>query len=134
MSNLGTWWEHNNHLPLWHTSWWLKFWDISFFFFFLREFQLMTSVLDNRSLLLDQNINQFWCRRRLNPRSFIQLSEILPVELTETHYIPCRYRHRLEALARLRARKGADEHGDRRILDFFLRERERVSTYSVHSW
>ena len=93
----------------------------------------MTSVLDNRSLLLDQNINQFWCRRRLNPRSFIQLSEILPVELTETHYIPCRYRHRLEALARLRARKGADEHGDRRILDFFLRERERVSTYSVHS-
>ena len=27
----------------------------------------------------------FWCRRRLNPKSLIQPSEILPVELTETH-------------------------------------------------
>ena len=28
----------------------------------------------------------FWCRRGLNPRSFIQPSEILPVELIETYY------------------------------------------------
>ena len=28
----------------------------------------------------------FWCRRGLNPRSFIQPSETLPVELIETHY------------------------------------------------
>ena len=28
----------------------------------------------------------FWCRRELNPRSFIQPSEILPVELIETYY------------------------------------------------
>ena len=27
----------------------------------------------------------FWCRRGLNPRSLIQLSETLPVELTGTH-------------------------------------------------
>ena len=30
----------------------------------------------------------FWCRRGLNPRSLIQLLKVLPVELTETHYIP----------------------------------------------
>ena len=27
----------------------------------------------------------FWCRRGLNPRSFIQSSETLPVDLTRTH-------------------------------------------------
>ena len=27
----------------------------------------------------------FWCRRRLNPKSLIQPSETLPVELTGTH-------------------------------------------------
>ena len=27
----------------------------------------------------------FWCRRELNPRSLIQLSEILSVELIKTH-------------------------------------------------
>ena len=27
----------------------------------------------------------FWCRRELNPRSLIQPSETLPVELTKTH-------------------------------------------------
>ena len=27
----------------------------------------------------------FWCRRGLNPRSFIQPSENLPVELTKTY-------------------------------------------------
>ena len=29
----------------------------------------------------------FWCRRGLNPKSLIQLSETLPVELTETYFI-----------------------------------------------
>ena len=29
----------------------------------------------------------FWCRRGLNPKSLIQPSEILPVELTGTHYL-----------------------------------------------
>ena len=27
----------------------------------------------------------FWCKWRLNPRSLIQLSETLPIELTGTH-------------------------------------------------
>ena len=27
----------------------------------------------------------FWCKRKLNPKYFIQSSEILPIELTETH-------------------------------------------------
>ena len=27
----------------------------------------------------------FWCRQRLNPRSFIQPLETLPVKLSETH-------------------------------------------------
>ena len=29
----------------------------------------------------------FWCKRGLNPKSLIQPSETLPVELTETHTI-----------------------------------------------
>ena len=45
----------------------------------------MVSASDNNSLLSDQDTNQFWCRRVLNPRSLIQLSETLLVELTETH-------------------------------------------------
>ena len=45
----------------------------------------MALALDNSSLLSDQDTNQFWCRRRLNPRSLIQLSETLPVELTGIH-------------------------------------------------
>ena len=45
----------------------------------------MASTPDNSSLLSDQDTNQFWCRRGLNPRSLIQPSETLPVELTGTH-------------------------------------------------
>ena len=55
------------------------------FFFFEREFQPMASAPNNSSLLLDQDINQFRFKWRLNPRSLIQLSETLLVELTETH-------------------------------------------------
>ena len=35
-------------------------------------------------MTLKKSIN-FWCKQGLNPRSFIQPSETLPVELTETH-------------------------------------------------
>ena len=45
-------------------------------FFFLREFQPMTSAPDDSSLSSDQDTNL---------RSLIQPSETLPVELTGTH-------------------------------------------------
>ena len=38
----------------------------------------------------------FWCRRGLNPRSLIQPSEILLVELTETHSTNCKLRGQSE--------------------------------------
>ena len=74
-----------------------------FFFFFLREsFNLFVELVGNfffflesfnlwRPLLMIDFYHQtktpisFWCRRGLNPRSLIQLSETLPVELTGTH-------------------------------------------------
>ena len=60
----------------------------NFFFFFWREFQPMESVPDENSLSSDQDNNQFFrCRQGLNPRSLIQPSDILPVELTGTHDI-----------------------------------------------
>ena len=31
----------------------------------------------------------FWCRRTLNPKSLIQTSETLPVELIKTHIYHC---------------------------------------------
>ena len=46
--------------------------EVKSFFFFEREFQTKTPI-------------NFWCRQRLNPRSLIQPSETLPVELTGTH-------------------------------------------------
>ena len=49
--------------------------------FFFREFQFMVSVPNNNSLLLNQDTNQFWCRGRLKPKSLIQPSETLLVEL-----------------------------------------------------
>ena len=79
-------------MTLWIIYLFLKLYYIymknAIFFFFKREFQLMASAPDNSSLLSDQDTNQFWCRRGLNPRSLIQPSEILPVELTRTHRIP----------------------------------------------
>ena len=45
----------------------------------------MASAPNNNSLLLDQELISFWCRRGLNSRSLIQLSETLPVELIRTH-------------------------------------------------
>ena len=52
------------------------------FFFFLREFQFMTSAPDNSSLSSSKTPISFWCRRKLNPKSLIQPLEILPMELT----------------------------------------------------
>ena len=45
----------------------------------------MASALDDSSLSSNQDMNQFWCKQGLNPMSFIQPSEILPVELIGTH-------------------------------------------------
>ena len=58
---------------------------INFYFFFWENFnlwhQLMMIVLYHQT----KTPIGFWCRRKLNPRSLIQLSEILLVELTGTH-------------------------------------------------
>ena len=43
----------------------------------------MTFTPDDSSL--SKILISFWCRRGLNPRSLIQPSETLPVELTERH-------------------------------------------------
>ena len=45
----------------------------------------MASAPDDSSLSSNQDMNQFWCKQGLNPMSFIQPSEILPVELIGTH-------------------------------------------------
>ena len=45
----------------------------------------MESTSDDNFLLSDQDTNQFWCRPGLNPESFIQPLEILPIELIGTH-------------------------------------------------
>ena len=54
----------------------------SFFFFFEREFQYMSSWALYHQTKTPIN---FWCKRRLNLRSLIQLSKTLPIELTGTH-------------------------------------------------
>ena len=41
----------------------------------------MTSIFYDRFLLSHQNTNQFWCKRELKSRSFIQLLETLLIEL-----------------------------------------------------
>ena len=45
----------------------------------------MSSAPNNRFLSLDQDTNQFLVYAGLNTISLIQLSEILPIELTATH-------------------------------------------------
>ena len=45
----------------------------------------MKLTSDDNSLFSNQDTNSFWYRQRLNPRSFIQSSKTLPVELTGTH-------------------------------------------------
>ena len=46
----------------------------------------MASVLDDSFYHQTKTPISFWCRRRLNPRFFIQPSETLLIELTGTHY------------------------------------------------
>ena len=55
------------------------------FFFFWESFNLWSPL---SMIALYHQVKtpiSFWCRRRLNPRSLIQPSETLPVELTGTH-------------------------------------------------
>ena len=49
----------------------------------------MVFIFYDNSLLSDQDTNRFLVSMEigLNPRSLIQLSETLPIELTETHYV-----------------------------------------------
>ena len=59
-----------------------------FFFFFLREsFNLQRPLLMIALYHQTKTPTSFQCRWGLNPRSLIQPSETLPVELTGTHYI-----------------------------------------------
>ena len=56
------------------------------FFFFKEGFNLWRPLLMIDALYRQTKTPiDFWCRRGLNPRSFTQLLEILPVKLTETH-------------------------------------------------
>ena len=53
---------------------------------FFLEFQLMTSVPNDSSFIIKLRYQSiFWCTRELNPKSFIQLSEILLFKLTGIH-------------------------------------------------
>ena len=49
----------------------------------------MVFIFYDNYLLSNQDINQFLVSMEigLNPKSLIQLSETLPIELTETHFI-----------------------------------------------
>ena len=63
----------------------LDLWGLNFFFFLRESFNLWYPLL--MSVFYHQTKTQigFWCRWRLNPRSLIQPSKILPVELTGIH-------------------------------------------------
>ena len=56
-----------------------------FLFFFWESFNLWHPLLIIALYYQTKTPISFWCRRRLNPRSLIQPSETLPVELTGTH-------------------------------------------------
>ena len=59
-----------------------------FFFFFLESFNLWHCPLLMIALYYQTKTRiGFWCRRGLNPRSLIQLSETLLVELIGTHLV-----------------------------------------------
>ena len=68
----------------------LFWWDsmcksITFFFFFWVSFNLWLSLLMIILFYKIETLIGFWYRRGLNPRSLIQPSETLPIELTGTH-------------------------------------------------
>ena len=60
-------------------------WKLGIFFFFLENFNLWRSLLMIAFYYQIKTPIGFWCRRGLNPRSLIQPSKTLPVELTRTH-------------------------------------------------
>ena len=53
--------------------------------FFLESFNLWRPLLMIALYHQTKTPISFWCKRGMNPRSLIQPSETLPVELTETH-------------------------------------------------
>ena len=54
-------------------------------FFFLESFNLWRPLLVIAIYHQTKTLISFWCRQRLNPKSLIQPSETLPIELTWTH-------------------------------------------------
>ena len=56
-----------------------------YLFFFKESFNLWRPLLMIALYYQTKTPISFWCRRGLSPRSFIQPSETLPVELTGTH-------------------------------------------------
>ena len=56
------------------------------FFFFEKVFNLWRPLLMIALYHQNETPISFWCRQGLNPRSLIQLSETLTVELTRTHF------------------------------------------------
>ena len=56
------------------------------FFFFRESFNLWCPLLIIALYYQTKIPISFWCKRGLNPRSLIQPSETLPVELTGTHW------------------------------------------------
>ena len=61
---------------------------VKLFFFLGESFNLWRPLLMIALYHQTKTLISFWYRRGLNPRSLIQPSEILPVELTRTHRIP----------------------------------------------
>ena len=59
---------------------------ISELFIFRESFNLWCPLLLITLYHQTKTLISFWYRRGLNPRSLIQLSEILPIELTGTHH------------------------------------------------
>ena len=55
------------------------------FFLFLESFNLWRSLLMIALYHQSKTSISFWCRQGLNPRSLIQPSKSLPIELTGTH-------------------------------------------------
>ena len=60
----------------------------------------------------------FWCRRGLNPKSLIQLSETLPVELTGTHSTDCKLRGQSERHIKGKQIWQSTKHGESRKKKF----------------
>ena len=61
-----------------------KFCNIDSFLFW-REYHLMVLTLDDSSYHQTKTLIGFWCRWELNPRSLIQPSDTLSIELIGTH-------------------------------------------------